>query len=72
MLHLMLKMTMLVTLTGLISCTQVQPWERGYLARDEMAWEADGLETTLNQHIFFSKEASSGGSSAAGGGCGCN
>jgi len=68
----MLKMTMLVTLTGLISCTQVQPWERGYLARDEMAWEADGLETTLNQHIFFSKEASSGGSSAAGGGCGCN
>jgi len=63
---------MLVTLTGLISCTQVQPWERGYLARDEMAWEADGLETTLNQHIFFSKEASSGGSSAAGGGCGCN
>ena len=72
MLHLMLKMTMLVALTGLISCTQVQPWERGYLARDEMAWEADGLETTLNQHIFFSKEASSGGSSAAGGGCGCN
>ncbi|MEX2132110.1 MAG: DUF4266 domain-containing protein [Pseudohongiellaceae bacterium] len=58
---------------GLITaCTPVQPWERGYLAKNEMAWQPDGLEAALNKHIFFSKEASSGGSSAAGGGCGCN
>jgi len=50
---------------------QVRPWERGYLARKEMAWEADALESMLNGQIFFSKEASSGGNSAAGGGCGC-
>lgn len=56
----------------LIGCSQVQPWERGYLAREEMAWKTDSLESALNDHIFFSKEASSGGSSAAGGGCGCN
>ena len=56
----------------LTSCTQVQPWERGYLAKNEMAWQVDGLEAALNKHIFFSKEASSGGASAAGGGCGCN
>ncbi|NQV69938.1 MAG: DUF4266 domain-containing protein [Pseudohongiella sp.] len=56
----------------LSSCTEVRAWERGYLARDEMAWEADPLESALNDHIFFSKEASSGGNSAAGGGCGCN
>jgi len=53
-------------------CVEVRPWERGYLARDEMAWASDPLESALNDHIFFSKEASSGGSSAAGGGCGCN
>ena len=56
----------------LISCADVRAWERGYLARDEMTWDPDPLERALNDHIFFSKEASSGGNSAAGGGCGCN
>ena len=56
----------------LISCADVRAWERGYLAREEMAWDPDALESSLNDHIFFSKEASSGGNSAAGGGCGCN
>ena len=56
----------------LTSCADVRAWERGYLARDEMAWDPDALESALNDHIFFSKEASSGGNSAAGGGCGCN
>lgn len=59
-------------LLGLDGCTQVRPWEMGYLARPEMAWDADPLERALDNHIFFSKESSSGGSSAAGGGCGCN
>jgi len=58
--------------TSLNACTQVRPWERGYLAREEMGWNTDNLESALNDHIFFSKEASSGGNSAAGGGCGCN
>lgn len=56
----------------LSSCTEVRAWEMGYLARDEMAWDTDALESALNEQIFFSKEASSGGNSAAGGGCGCN
>lgn len=61
-----------LSLSLITSCTQVKPWERGYLAKEEMAWRTDPLEGALNDHIFFSKEASSGGSSAAGGGCGCN
>ncbi len=65
---LLLAMSSLI----LISCADVRAWERGYLAREEMAWEPDALEGALNDHIFFSKEASSGGNSAAGGGCGCN
>ena len=56
----------------LTSCADVKAWERGYLAKEEMAWDPDALESSLNDHIFFSKEASSGGNSAAGGGCGCN
>lgn len=65
----LLILVLAVLLTG---CTEVRPWERGYLAREEMGWDADALESQLNDHIFFSKEASSGGASAAGGGCGCN
>lgn len=61
----------LVAIVG-SSCTTVSPWQRGVLAKEEMQWSVDGLESTLDGHIYFSKEASSGGGSAAGGGCGCN
>ncbi|MEX0965272.1 MAG: DUF4266 domain-containing protein [Pseudohongiellaceae bacterium] len=69
-----LRATLLLFMCSLllISCADVKAWERGYLAREEMAWDPDALESSLNDHIFFSKEASSGGNSAAGGGCGCN
>jgi hypothetical protein len=69
-----LRITLLLPICSfmLVSCADVRAWERGYLAREEMAWAPDALESSLNDHIFFSKEASSGGNSAAGGGCGCN
>jgi len=69
-----LRSALLLSICGLLlaSCADVRAWERGYLAREEMAWDPDSLESSLNDHIFFSKEASSGGNSAAGGGCGCN
>lgn len=50
----------------------VQPWERDLLAKDEMALNSDPVEMGLDDHIYFSKEATSGGRSFAGGGCGCN
>lgn len=53
-------------------CTTVQPWERGNLSKNEMAWSPDPLETQLREHVFFAKEAASGGYGSAGGGCGCN
>ena len=69
-----LRNSLLLSLCSLhlLSCADVRAWERGHLAREEMAWDPDPLESALNDHIFFSKEASSGGNSAAGGGCGCN
>ncbi|MDY6983789.1 MAG: DUF4266 domain-containing protein, partial [Pseudomonadota bacterium] len=50
----------------------VAAWERGNLARPEMAIVSDPLGSALDAHVYFSKEASSGGNSTAGGGCGCN
>jgi Domain of unknown function (DUF4266) len=55
-------------------CTSlgVKPWQRDVLARQEMQLGADPLDAAIDDHMYFSKEASSGGRSFAGGGCGCN
>jgi hypothetical protein len=50
----------------------VKPWERNLLAQDDMLMDADAIDLALDEHIYFSKEASSGGQGFAGGGCGCN
>lgn len=50
----------------------VKPWERGTLAKPEMQLDSHPMQTAYDEHIYFSKEASSGGRSFAGGGCGCN
>jgi cytochrome c biogenesis protein CcmG/thiol:disulfide interchange protein DsbE len=50
----------------------VRPWERGLLADDAMRLDADLLDLSIDDHIYFSKEASSGGRGFGGGGCGCN
>jgi hypothetical protein len=50
----------------------VEPWERDILAKEEMLLVSDPLEAAIDDHIYFSKEASSGGRGFGGGGCGCN
>lgn len=50
----------------------VDPWDRDLLAKSEMAINSSPLDQAIDDHIYFSKEASSGGRSFAGGGCGCN
>lgn len=61
-----------LVLAGCASTPTVQAWEKGYLARPDMALEGNALEAKLADHIYFSKEAASGGAGVAGGGCGCN
>jgi uncharacterized protein DUF4266 len=63
-----------VTAMALAGCSGlgVQPWEREVLARDDMQLDANPVEAALDDHIYFSKEASSGGRGFGGGGCGCN
>jgi hypothetical protein len=50
----------------------VKPWQRDVMAREEMQLDSDPLDAAIDDHLYFSKEASSGGRSFAGGGCGCN
>lgn len=69
-----LPFLVVIATTQLAGCANlgVQPWERDLLAQDEMALNADAVDIGLDEHIYFSKEATSGGRSFAGGGCGCN
>ncbi|MCP4078229.1 MAG: DUF4266 domain-containing protein [Gammaproteobacteria bacterium] len=50
----------------------VEPWERDLLAKKSMRLNADYLDNYYDEHIYFSKEATSGGQGVGGGGCGCN
>jgi len=68
------RITILLTSLTLSACSSlgVKPWERDILARPEMQLIDNPVESALDDHIYFSKEASSGGRGFGGGGCGCN
>ena len=73
--HTLCTAGILSAITFQTSCAQMEPveaWDRGYLAKDTMQWEADARSARLKGHVYTSKEASTGGAGAAGGGCGCN
>ena len=61
----------LILLQG-CSSLGVKPWQKATLAKPEMLLTADALDLSFDEHIYFSKEASSGGQGTSGGGCGCN
>ena len=68
----MKKIVLALSVLALGGCAGVQPWERDVLARPEMSLDAAPLDAAIDDHIYFSKEASSGGRGFGGGGCGCN
>jgi len=51
---------------------QVKPWQKGTLAEEAMQLDSDPTESFADEHIYFSREASTGGKGVGGGGCGCN
>ncbi len=66
---------MLAILSAAGGCTLIQPvaaWEKGTLARPDMTFEGDRLESKFGEHIYASKEGAAGGTGVGGGGCGCN
>ncbi len=71
----MKRLLALAALVGAVlsgGCANVQPWDRDVLARDSMQIVSDPVDASIDEHIYFSKEASSGGQGFGGGGCGCN
>ena len=69
-----LTLAALLAAAALTGCASlgVQPWERDLLAKPGMQLDGDPLRLALDEHIYFSKEASTGGAGFGGGGCGCN
>jgi len=72
--NLVIKVTAMVLVAGISGCSSlgVQPWQHNLLAQKEMELNSSPVDASLDDHIYFSKEASSGGRSFGGGGCGCN
>lgn len=72
--HKLVSLFLILAGFSLSGCSHlgVKAWERGMLAKNEMALTADALDLSLDDHIYFSKEGTSGGRGFAGGGCGCN
>lgn len=71
----MKKISLILISVCLLSACEnlgVKPWERDTLARKDMALESAAMDSAFDDHIYFSKEASSGGKGFGGGGCGCN
>ncbi|RHW77214.1 DUF4266 domain-containing protein [Colwellia sp. RSH04] len=70
----LVTLSLVCSAVGLSGCTSlgVEPWERDLLAKKEMALTSAPIDASLDDHIYFSKEATSGGRSFGGGGCGCN
>ena len=48
---------------ALMGCETVQPWQKGNLAKADMAFDSDPLQTRFEEHTYHSKEGASGGMS---------
>lgn len=56
----------------LVSCSHVKPWERGHLAKPQMALDPHPLQSNTRIHHYGSREAGApSNASSGGGGCGC-
>ena len=61
--------TALVCATG---CAEIAPWERGTLAKSQMALVPNPVRNAQRAHTFAAREAAASSGSQEGGGCGCN
>jgi len=56
---------------ALSACTTVEVWERGRLAKPQMAVEPHPSQRLLREHVYLAREAAAGSEAGRGGGCGC-
>lgn len=60
----------LILAASLSSCA-VEPWERGNLAKSQMALDPYPKQKLFRSHSYSSREAGAAQSAGTGGGCGC-
>jgi len=60
------------TVGEMTTLTEVKAWERDTLSKHNMQLDPDQMDASIDDHIYFSREASTGGRGINGGGCGCN
>lgn len=64
----MIRIALLLAACALLgACAHVEPWQRGHLARAEMAFDPDPGPLALGADL-----RQQGGGRIGGGGCGCN
>lgn len=68
----LLRVVAAFTLLLAAGCATVHPWDRDLLAQKSMSFNPSPMLQAVDEHIYFSKEASMGGIGVGGGGCGCN
>ena len=69
---LVLALACAVGAIGACGSVGVKPWERDLMARPDMAPDPAPIDSSIDDHVYFSKEAATGGRGFGGGGCGCN
>ncbi|WP_233144709.1 DUF4266 domain-containing protein [Methyloprofundus sedimenti] len=62
---------MTILLLSSAACSSVAPWERGNLAKPQMAIDPHPMQNSLRGHVYGSREAAGAISAGGGGGCGC-
>ena len=72
-----LLLSLVAGLLSIMGCAHpprppVQPWQREYLTRRALRFDADLEEDRFRQHWLSSREGSDLGFGQPGGGCGCN
>lgn len=67
-----LTITLYYVLLSGCSYQDVKPWQKNELSQPEMQFNSNPVESSFEEHFYFSKEGSSGGRGFSGGGCGCN
>jgi len=60
------------TVGEMTTLAEVKAWERDTLSKHNMQLDPDLMDASIDDHIYFSREASTGGRGINGGGCGCN
>lgn len=54
-----------------VACSPVSPWQRGVLAKPQMALDPNPIDEVMRNHNYSSREAAPAGGAGVGGGCGC-